>query len=183
MPQPVSLRTRRQGELRARYRTDPAQALILKHATTVWSDTSDAVHGTVVPGKIYDVAWDFGVDRAVGGEHDAPNPGDMMCAALAACQHATLRMIAESLGVALEHLDVEVIGHVDVRGCLGVGSEARVGFTRFECRVQMVVARETDARLCAKLRAEAERSCINVATLRSGVPIQHTWKESVAEAV
>jgi uncharacterized OsmC-like protein len=172
-----------QGELRARYRSHPAQAVICKRATTVWREAADPVHGTVMPGDGYGVVWDFGVDRAVGGAHDAPNPGEMLCAALAACQHATIRMVADVLGIVIEHLGVEVVGDVDVRGCLRIAGAARVGFSRFECRVDLVVAPDTDARLCAKLRAEAEHSCINFATLRGGVPVEHAWKANVAEAV
>lgn len=41
-----------------------------------------------------------GVHRAVGGLHDAPTPGDLLCAALAACQDSTFRMIANIMNMA-----------------------------------------------------------------------------------
>ncbi|MPZ46769.1 MAG: hypothetical protein GEV05_25980 [Betaproteobacteria bacterium] len=69
----------------------------------------------------------------------------MLCAALAACEHATIRMIADVLGVTLERLDVEVTGTVDVRGCLAIDRQLRVGFPSLECRVDLAVAPGTSA--------------------------------------
>ena len=51
-----------------------------------------------------------GVHRAVGGLHDAPTPGDLLCAALAACQDSTFRMIANLMNIELEDLTVDVTG-------------------------------------------------------------------------
>lgn len=181
MPRSVSHLAQIQGALRARYRSDPARALVRKRAKTA-SGASDPLHGVVIPGESYGVEWAFGVDRAVGGQHDAPNPAEMLCAALAACEHATICMIADSIGITLARLDVEVIGFVDVRGTLAVDHAVQVGFSALECRVDLVVAPEADTRLCEKLRAEAERSCINLATLRNGVPIELAWKTTAAAA-
>jgi uncharacterized OsmC-like protein len=172
----------RQDALRARYRAEPGRAHLRKRARSVSAGTADAVHGTVVPGRNYGVTWAFGIDRAVGGEHDAPNPAEILCAALAACQHATIRMIADAIGITLERLDVEVVGSVDVRGCLAIDSAVEVGFLGLECHVDLLLAPGTDARLYERLRTEAERSCINLATLRSGVPIELAWRTNALEA-
>jgi uncharacterized OsmC-like protein len=99
----------------------------------------------------------------------------MLCAALAACEHATIRMTAEVLGVALERLAVEVTGTVDVRGCLAIDRQVPVGFPSLECRVNLAVAPGTDPRLYEKLRTGAEALCINLATLRAGVPVAIDW--------
>ena len=61
-----------------------------------------------------------GVHRAVGGLHDAPTPGDMQCAALAACQDSAVRMVANRLGAEILSLEV--------RGALGIDAEVPVGF-------------------------------------------------------
>jgi uncharacterized OsmC-like protein len=179
----ISPLAQRQAALRERYRAHPGEARIRKRACTAWTDSDDAVHGSVLAGDGYGVAWAFGIDRAVGGDHDAPNPADMLCAALAACEHATIRMIADVLGVALERLDVEVTGTVDVRGCLAVDRQVPIGFSSLECQVDVAVAPGTDPRLCEKLRAGAEASCINLETLRGGVPVGLIWRSTFGPAM
>jgi uncharacterized OsmC-like protein len=174
---------RRQAPLRAAYKDRPEEAVIYKRVRTGYAPGVNALHGTVIPGDGYGVAWPYGIDRAVGGMHDAPNPGDIICAALAACQDSTLRMVADLLGVSLEAMEVEVIGKVDVRGSLAVDPTASIGFQSMECNVRLRPAPGTPDQLVKKLLAMAERSCINLATLRSGVPVPVAFgvDESVPE--
>src|SRR5690606_21626049 len=99
----------RQDPLRERYRTAPDEAAITDRARTVGGVGTDPFHGFVVPGsEDSGVEWPFGIHRAVGGYHDAPNPGDVLCAALAVCLDSTIRMIADRLGVTLTSLAVDV---------------------------------------------------------------------------
>jgi uncharacterized OsmC-like protein len=69
----------------------------------------------------------LGIHHAVGGYHDAPNPGDLLCAALASCLDSTLRIIAARLGVRLVALEVDVTADVDVRGTLMLDRAVPVG--------------------------------------------------------
>lgn len=161
----------RQAPLRSAYREHPEQAIVHKRAATTAAPDGDPLHGAVVPGEGYGVSWRFGVDRAVGGLHDAPNPAEMLCAALAACADATLRMCADALGVTLEQLDVEVTGQVDVRGSMAIDAAAPIGFRALLCRVRIGVATGTRPELVERLLAQGERSCINLATLREGVAV------------
>lgn len=174
---------RRQAPLRAAYKDRPEEGVIYKRVRTAYAPGADALHGTVIPGDGYGVTWHFGMDRAVGGFHDAPNPGDILCAALAACQEISLRMVADLLGVALDAIEVEVVGKVDVRGSLAVDLTVPVGFESIECRVRLHAAPGTPDALVNKLVTLGERSCINLATLRSGVPVQVAFDvgESPAE--
>ena len=134
-----SLVLQRQAAPRAAYKADPAQALIHKHARTLWSSDGDALHGSVT--LAYEgVCWRYGIDRAVGGLHDAPNPAEMLCAALAACADASIRMLADALGIALQRLEVEVAGKVDVRGCLAIDRNVPVGFQSLSCNVRIGAA-------------------------------------------
>lgn len=108
-----------------------------------------------------------GVHSALGGVHDAPTPGDILCAALAACQDSSVRMVANLLGVQLEFLEVSVSGDVDVRGTMMVDRTVPVGFQAMRCNVQMRVKAGTDPRLVGKLEAAAEQSCVVLQTLRA----------------
>jgi uncharacterized OsmC-like protein len=166
----------RQAPLRAAYKQHPKQALIEKRAWTVFDAGQGPFHGVVVPGEPYRVSWRYGTDRAIGGLHDAPNPGEVLCAALAACQDATLRMVADLLGVKLRQVEVEVTGKVDVRGSMAVDREAAVGFQSMQCKVRFEAAPGTPPELCQRLIAQAERSCINLHTLRAGVPVESSFE-------
>jgi len=178
MPTFQSTVLQRQAPLRARYQQQPEHARIIKHVRTAALSDSDALHGVVVPGDSYDVAIRYGVDRAVGGYHDAPNPGELLCAALAACEDATLRMVADVLGIVIEDLEVEVKGHVDVRASLGMVVDSPVQFQAMECTVHVQVAANTPPDRIQRLLVSAERSCINLATLKRGVPVDLTFDVS-----
>jgi uncharacterized OsmC-like protein len=166
-----SLVRQRQAPLRARYARDPEDAVIRKRAHTVDGGSADALHGLVAPDARYGVTWPYGIDRAVGGLHDAPNPGELLCVALAACHDASMRMVADLLGIPLLDLGVEVTATLDVRGTLALDQSVPVGFQQMTCTTRAPVPAGTDARLLDQLRAHAQRACVNLHTLRRGVPV------------
>ena len=131
----------------------------------------DPFHGEVEIGDGYGSFLDFGLDRYVGGLHDAPNPGDLMCAALATCTDGAIRMVADLLGVRLTSLEVEVIGELDVRGCLLIDRDVRIGFEGLTCSVRLAAEDGTDPRRVRALVKAAEKVCVNLDTLRSGIEV------------
>jgi uncharacterized OsmC-like protein len=164
---------RRQAALRAHYANSPSDALTHKSARTsaAGAAASDPFHGEVEVGQGYGTSIRFGLDRTVGGLHDAPNPGDLLCAALAACEDGTIRMVANLLHVELTRLEVEVTGDLDVRGCLGAHPDVRVGFEALDCTVRITAAEGTDPKRLEALAAAAERFCVNLDTLRGGIEV------------
>jgi len=178
-----SLVRARHEPLRRRYRDVPDAARIVDRASAC-SPGSDPFHGRVVPGaRDYGVDWRFGIHAAVGGDHDLPNPGDMLCAALASCLDSTLRMLAERLGVGLDSLRVTVTAEVDVRGTLRVDPQVPVGFQAIRCEVAWEPRPGSDPQLLARLAEAAEYSCVNLQTLREGVEVTTRFVESgVVEA-
>lgn len=170
----------RQADLAARYRKDPAAARIVKRVRSGPADGRDPVHGSVAPENLADpeapycVAWPYGIDRAVGGLHDAPNPGEMLCGALAACADGTVRMIAARLGVTLERLEVEVVGELDARGTLAVDPDVPVGFQRLATAIRLRAAPGTSSHRVERLAAATEQLCVVLDTLRRGVAVDVT---------
>ena len=171
MKNPNSLVARRQDPLRALYREDPSKALSYKEVRTLYTGATDAVHGKVLPTGFPDVAWDYGIDDTVGGFDDLPNPGHLLCAALAACMDSTVRMIADRLGVPIERLEVEVNGDADVRGCLAMSRSVRPGFRQMQCRLALELDPSVDPQAGAMLVQQAEKLCVTLDTLRNGTPI------------
>lgn len=161
-----------QQPLRSLYRSTPATALVTDHARTTGRSAGDPFHADVEPMRDSRVMVPVGVHRGLGGPHDAPTPGDILCAALAACQDSSVRMVANILGVELESLEVEVSGDVDLRGTMAVDAQVPVGFQAMRCNVRLRAREGTDPRLLQRLYAAAERSCVVLQTLRNGVAVQ-----------
>ena len=168
---PTSIVKQRQDPLRARFRSGAADARITDCARTVADAADDPFHGTVVPGEGHGAQWRFGIHRAVGGYHDLPNPGDMLCAALASCLDATLRMVADRLEIQIRSLEVVVDAELDVRGTLVVDRGVPVGFQRMQCRVHMQPADDADPAKVQMLLAASEHSCVVLQTLRNSVSV------------
>ena len=169
----------RQQPLRDRYKVAPAEAMITDHARTIRGAEVDPFHGMVAPGsQDYGVVWPFAIHRAVGGDHDGPNPGDLLCAALATCLDSTIRIIANRLAVPIVALEVDVSAQVDVRGTLMVDRTTPVGFQSMRCHVAIQTAEGTDPHLVEKLLAAAEQCCVNLQTLRAGAPVEFSVTSS-----
>ncbi len=156
----------RQDPLMADYRVNPENAAVTDSATTRRNgvSASSALHTAVTPDK--GGTYPIGVHTAVGGESDFATPGDLLCAAIAACLDSTIRLITNRLGVSLTHLSVDVEGDVDVRGALRVCEETPVGFQRFRISVDMQTAAELPTASRAAIIAAAEHSCVVLQTIR-----------------
>lgn len=164
-----------QKPLRAMYKATPAAALVTDHARTCGEVPSDPFHTKVEPMDGSGVVVPIGTHAAVGGPHDSPTPGDMLCAALAACQDSTTRLIANLLGVELTHLEVSVTGAVDVRGCMAVDPNVPVGFQTLTCTIHFTTKAGTPPELIERLKLAAERSCVVQQTLKSPPPVKTTF--------
>lgn len=175
MAQVASIVRERQAPLRERYAKHPEEAISRKHARTLTEPGLDCIHGIVEPGKGYGVSVNIGIDRTVGGDHDAPNPGDVLCAALASCMDGMVRMVADIMAIHLTDVSVEVTGDVDVRGTMAVDPTAPIGFRSMNCSVHLQAEPGTEPRQINALRATTERLCVNLQTLRSGVPVEVDW--------
>ncbi|MEW8278092.1 MAG: OsmC family protein [Candidatus Thiodiazotropha sp.] len=162
-----------QRPLRQHYTTEPDAAKVIDRARTRHADKQDPFHTRVEPMPGIGATLPVGVHRAIGGPHDAPTPGDILCAALAACQDSTVRMIANLLGVELEHLEVSVDADVDVRGTMVVKRDVPVGFQAMRCHVELRAKKGTPVELVERLCQAAEYSCVVLQTLRSPPPV-HT---------
>jgi uncharacterized OsmC-like protein len=156
-----------QASLRSQYKETPALAMVVNHSITIGKDLSDPFHSTVDPKEGSGVLLPIGVHTAVGGPYDAPCPGDLLCAALAACQDSSLRMVANRLGVEIVYLQVRVTAQVDVRGALGMEPDVPVGFQSMTCEVNLKVRDGTPENLVETLQIAAQRCCVVRQTLQN----------------
>jgi len=166
----------RQQSLSRHYAEAPENAWITDHARALPGKHRDAIHGVVEPANNDCVRQPYGIHRAVGGDHDAPNPGDLLCSALAACLHSTLRMVAERLEIQLIDSEVTVAASVDVRGALMVDMAVPVGFQRMHCDVHLEVPAETDQKTLKTLMVGTEGCCVVFQTLKAGTKVTTDWR-------
>jgi uncharacterized OsmC-like protein len=166
--------------VRALYAERPQAATIHKRVRTGPVDDADPFHSTVTPENLaypdrpYGVKWRCGPDEAVGGLHDVPNPGELLCGALAGCFDGTVRMIAGLLGIELDELEVEATATMDVRGALAIEPDIRVGLQSMQLVVRLQPAAGTPGHLTEQLARAAERYCITLDTLHRGLPVEVT---------
>ncbi len=170
-----------QAPLRVLYKQRPVLAMVTDHARTCGTDPSDPFHSTVEPMDECGVSVPIGVHRAVGGLHDAPTPGDLLCAALAACQDSAIRMVANRLAIELLALEVRVTAQVDVRGALGMEAEVPVGFQSMTCDIYMKAKDGTSPKLLESLHAAAQRCCVVQQTLHRPPPVKTKFHATALE--
>ncbi len=164
-----------QKPLRERYVTEPNLAMVTDHARTSSEDAADPFHSMVEPMDGCGVSVPVGVHAALGGKHDAPTPGDLLCAALAACQDSSIRLVANLLGVELLELEVKVTATADVRGALMMDRSVPVGFQSMSCEVIMKVKEGTEQRQIERLQSASKACCVVQQTLKSPPPVETTF--------
>lgn len=162
-----------QTPLRERYTADPSSARIELRARSAPSDLADPLHCAVAldaaPAPLRS-----GAHALVGGAGDVPCSGDLLLAALAACQETTLRMVAANMGIDLVSVDVDVRGDWDARGTLAF-KDAPIGITAVRCHTRVVVAGDERGERAERLLRSAEKYCVILNTLRSGVTVDSTF--------
>ena len=166
-----------QKPLKAKYKEQPAFAMVVDHARTSGEFVSDPFHSRVEPMDGCGISVPIGVHASLGGQHDAPTPGDILCAALAACQDSSIRMVANLMGIELIELQVRVTASVDVRGAMALDSSVPVGFQAISCDVRMKVKEGTPPRKVERLQIAARKCCVVQQTLESPPLVKTTFME------
>ena len=161
----------RQQSLIENYITDPSAAWITDVAVIEGKDLTDPFHTAVCINDELEVNFPIGVHRAVGGHHDFPNSGDLLCASLASCFESALRLIANRLQIVLYKTKVRATANVDVRGTLRVDVNVPVGFQTMGLEVEITLNKSVKEEMANKLIKATEQSCIVLQTLIKGIPV------------
>lgn len=165
-----------QAPLKQKYREEPDSGVIILKVRSAKSDLDDPLHCSISPEAVRGVVWDSGAHPGVGGLGDVPCSGDLLLGALAACQEVTIRMVAAAMGIELESLDVQATGRLDLRGTMGVSSEAAVGFQAIECQTRVRVKGNDRPERTQRLLENAEHYCVVLNTLRHGVEVESKFE-------
>ena len=166
---------RRHIGLKENYDVNPEKATIVDYAEVIGKDFHDPFRTVVSMNSKLKSEMCTGLHRAVGGDHDYPNPGDILSAALATCFESTMRMIANRLEIELIHSAVRVSAIVDVRGTLMFDRKVPVGFQYMILDVEVGSKNASDKMLKTLVNA-TKRSCVVYQTLKPGIEIRKSVK-------
>jgi uncharacterized OsmC-like protein len=119
------------AKLLDRYRAEPERARV---SITVSTDLEGGLHCETTA-RGHAVAADE--PRGLGGSDSAQSPVELLLSSLATCQAITYRIWAWQLGVALDRVEVEAVGEIDLRGFVGLDDEARAGYERIRMRIAL----------------------------------------------
>ena len=105
---------------------------------------------------------------SLGGGDRGPRPSELLLAALAACQEITYRLYADTLGIPLDEVRVNLTGWSNPRGFLGV-DDVRPGFQ--EVRGKVLVKSPASAADLERLKQTVDRHCPVLDDLLSPVSV------------
>lgn len=153
-----------QAPLKARYRQDPAAAMITLEAEGRLG--SEEVSCSVATGQ---AIVEAGLHPATGGDGSFACSGDMLLQALVACAGVTLRSVATNRGLEIDGL-VRAEGDLDFRGTLGVDRNAAIGFTAIRLSFELASSASEDE--LNALVETTERYCVVLQTLTQSPEIE-----------
>lgn len=148
-----------QQPLKDAYRLDPDQARITLSARGATTDVP--ISCSVDLGR---AVYEAQAHPGVGGAGTGACSGDLLLGALAACAQLTCQMVATSMGIETERIEVVVDGDLDLRGTLGLDREVSAGFDAIRVRFE-IDAPGAGAEQLASLHEKTERYCTVLQTL------------------
>jgi len=161
-----------QKPLKERYRADPRASRIT--LTARGSQAGAPVACSVDIGR---ALYEAQAHAGVGGPGTAACSGDLLLGALAACAQITCQMVAASMQVPIERIDVVVEGDLDLSGTLGLSRDVPVGFEAIRMRFDVEAPRATGPQLTA-LREKTEQYCVVMQTLSRPPGLEVSWGAS-----
>lgn len=153
-----------QAPLKARYRDDPASAVVT--LTASGRVGGEGIACSVETGR---ALVEAGLHPASGGSGLQACSGDMLLQALVACAGVTLRAVAVALDIDVRDGTVTAEGDLDFRGTLGVDKDAPVGFR--DIRLRFDLDSDADDERLATLLKLTERYCVVYHSLRNPLPV------------
>lgn len=153
-----------QAPLKARYKADPATALVTMRARgTVEGE------GVACCLQIDRSTARAGLHPAAGGTGQDLCSGDMLLEALVGCAGVTLKAVATAMGVVIVKAVITAQGTCDFRGTLGVDKSVPAGF--LDIQLSFAIDSPAPQEQIAQLVKLTERYCVVYQTLKAAPPV------------
>ncbi len=151
--------------------TDALASAPASAATIRPSVRTSLVQGTTTRVSAGAGSHTFTIDEpaSLGGDDAGANPVEHLLAALGSCQVISYQVWAAKLGIAVDSIDIDVTGDLDVRGFFGLDESVRPGFNSVQVAAH-IAGPETRERY-EELTKVVERYCPVLDVLTAGVPV------------
>ncbi len=113
------------------FKSHPDKALVEFSATTEW------VSGAYSRAKIRDFTLDIDEPKTLLGSNKAPNPVEIVLAALGSCLAVGFAYNAAAWGIDLESMSIEARGELDLQGFLGISDKVRPGYKDIKVMIKI----------------------------------------------
>lgn len=102
---------------------------------TMWRARTYWKGGTKSESEIRGFRVNIDEPRDLGGTDTAPNPVEMVLAALGSCLVVGYSLNAAMLGIELQKIEIELEGDIDLPGFFGLPSDKLPGYTNIRAKV------------------------------------------------
>ena len=139
---------------------NPAAGMVTFDVMTTW-EGGTRTRATTMPIQLGDTslerAFVIEADEPVEllGSNQAPNPQELLLAALNACVTATYAASAAAMGIELKSLSIRTKGTLDLRGFLGIDPAINPGYDRVGYEVEIESPAEKSALERLHVRVQA----------------------------
>jgi len=121
---------------------DPAKGIVRFRVTSGWrgqTRSEATVESCVIGGEEVKRRFVMPVDEPLEllGENTAPNPQEMLMAALNACVMVGYVAGAAVRGIRLDKVEIETTGELDLRGFLGIADDVAPGYESIQYTVRI----------------------------------------------
>ena len=130
------------GEFVERVKADPAEGILGFRVHTRWSGqtrSETTIDGYELAGQSYDRRFKIVADEPVEllGTDTAPNPQELLMAALNACMAVGYVAQAAKHGIELDTLEIETTGQLDLRGYFALDDSIPPGYRQLDYTVRI----------------------------------------------
>lgn len=130
------------GDFVEQVKADPGQAMVRFRVTTRWSGATRSettIEDYELAGQPIDRRFKVIADEPTEllGTDTAPNPQELLMTALNACMAVGYVAQATTRGIALETLEIETAGQLDLRGFLGLDETIPPGYRQLDYTVRI----------------------------------------------
>ncbi|HVF93810.1 MAG TPA: OsmC family protein [Sphingomonas sp.] len=130
------------GEVVQAVQQDPSQAKVAFHVTSRWrgqTRSETTVEAITLGGERIERQFTIAADEPdqLLGSNTAPNPQELLMAAVNACMMVGYVAGAATHGITLEQLEIETKGELDLRGFLGLGDDVPPGYREIDYDVRI----------------------------------------------
>ena len=139
------------------------------------SATTSLVAGTATEVRVRAGRHAFTIDEppVLGGTDLGANPVEHLLASLGSCQVITYQVWAAKLDIALDRIEVDVTGDLDVHGFFGLDPAVRPGFQGIEVSVRLSGPERVERYV--ELTAAVEEHCPVLDVLVNAVPVSSSY--------